>query len=254
MYSFNEIRKVQLRLLEMAIAIRDVLEKHEVAHMISYGTLLGAVRHQGFIPWDDDFDYIIMSDQYDNVVDCLRKELPSGIFIEDGKSEPLYFHGWAHAKDMGTEAECVSFPQDNLYAHHGVCVDLYRAFKIKKKHYKAKKLKEHIEYLQRKFTKGFLSETEYGEQIKPLTIELMDEESRLAFINPNMENDMIGFGSVFEFMSEDDVLPLRKYGFEGTYLWGPKNADVVLRNSYGDYMQLPPEEKRKPHYSKVLFK
>ncbi len=254
MYSSDDIRKVQLRLLEMAVAIRNVLEKYGVPYMITYGTLLGAVRHKGFIPWDDDFDFYIISEQYDEVVDCLRKELPPDIFIEDGKSEPLYFHGWAHAKDVGTEAECVLFPQDNFYAHHGVCVDLYRAFRIKKSYDRVNRLKAHIEYLKRKLVKGFLDEEEYEKKKNPLESELMQEESRILSVNMLEDDDMIGFVSVHDdSMLVDDVFPLRKYDFESTYFLGPKNADVLLKRCYGEYMQFPPVEKRKPHYSKVTF-
>ena len=255
MYSLEDIRKVQLRLLEMAVAIRGVLENHDVPHMITYGTLLGAVRHKGFIPWDDDFDFYIISEQYDEVIDCLRKELPSDIFIEDGKSEPLYFHGWAHAKDVGTEAECELFPQDNLYEHHGVCVDLYRAFRIRKSYDKVNRLKAHLEYLQRKLAKGFLSQDEYEKRKNSLEIELVQEEKKASSVNTHEDDDMIGFISVFDdSMLVEDVFPLCKYDFEDTFFWGPKNADLLLKRCYGDYMQLPPMEKRKPHYSMVAFK
>lgn len=255
MYTSEDIRRVQLRLLEMAISIREVLEKHDVPHMITYGTLLGAVRHKGFIPWDDDFDFYIISEKYDDVIEYLREELPADIFVEDSKSEPLYFHGWAHAKDVGTEAECDLFPQDNLYAHHGVCVDLYRAFRIKKSDDKVNRLKAHLEYLQRKLAKGFLNEEEFEKRKTPLEMELKCETDRLSSVNLNEDDDMIGFISVFDdSMLAEDVFPLRKYDFEGTYFWGPNNADVLLKCCYGDYMQFPPEEKRRPHYSTVVFK
>lgn len=254
MYTSEDIRKVQLRLLEMAVAIRNILEKHDVPHMITYGTLLGAVRHKGFIPWDDDFDFYIIGEQYDDAIEFLRTELPSDIFVEDEKSESLYFHGWAHAKDIRTEAECVLFPQDNLYKHHGVCVDLYRAFLINREYDKINRLKAHIAYLQRKLAKSFIAEDEYVNRTKPLVFELTEEEKRVSSINLNDDVDMVGFVSVFnDSMLKSDVFPLVKYAFEGTYFWGPQNADVLLRCCYGDYMQLPPEEKRKPHYSKVTF-
>lgn len=255
MYTTQEIRKVQLRLLEMAVAIRNILEKYDIPHMITYGTLLGAVRHKGFIPWDDDFDFYIIGDQYNDAIESLRVELPPDIFIEDSKSEPLYFHGWAHAKDIATEAECVLFPQDNLYSHHGVCVDLYRAFFIKKECDRINRLKAHIAYLQRKLVKGFVTEEEYKEKTAPLKSELSDEENRVSSINLNDDEDMVGFISVFnDSMLKRDVFPLEKYDFEDTYFWGPKNADTLLTCCYGDYMQLPPEEKRHPHYSNVIFK
>ena len=254
MYTSEDIRKVQLRLLEMAVAIRNVLEKYNVPHMITYGTLLGAVRHNGFIPWDDDFDFYIIGEQYENAIECLRSELPSDIFVEDEKSEPLYFHGWAHAKDTRTEAEYVLFPQDNLYKHHGVCVDLYRAFLINKECDKLNRLNAHIDYLKRKLNKGFISEYEYLNRTKSLKKELSEEEKRVSSINLNDDVDMVGFVSVFnDSMLKKDVFPLVKYDFEGTYFWGPKNADLLLKNCYGNYMQLPPIEKRNPHYSLVKF-
>lgn len=254
MYSAKEIRKVQLRLLEMAVAIRNVLEKYDVPHMITYGTLLGAVRHRGFIPWDDDFDFYVIGDHYEDAIEYLRTELPSDIFIEDGKSEPLYFHGWAHAKDINTIAECSLFPQDNAYTHHGICVDLYRAFEIKRNFDKTNRLKAHIEYLQRKLLKGFISQEEYDKRVCPLNHEFVEENKRLEGHNWNEDTDMVGFISVFnDSMKASDVFPLKKYEFENTYFWGPANADVLLSRCYGNYMELPSEEKRKPHYSNVIF-
>ena len=255
MYSAEDIRRVQLRLLEMAVAIRDILERYDVPYMITYGTLLGAVRHKGFIPWDDDFDFYVIGDRYEEAIEYLRKELPSDIFLEDEKSEPLYFHGWAHAKDTKTEANCELFPQDNLYKHHGICVDLYRAFFIKKEFDKSNRLRAHIEYLERKLTKGFIRKEEYVNKKSLLEKELLNEKNRLSNINLDNDDDMIGFISVFnnDSMLASDVFPLIKYDFEGTYFWGPKNADILLTCCYGDYMKLPPVEIRRPHYSNVIF-
>ena len=55
-----DIKRVQKRLLEMGTVIARILEKHDIPYMITFGTLLGAVRHHGFIPWDDDFDIFLL--------------------------------------------------------------------------------------------------------------------------------------------------------------------------------------------------
>ena len=253
-YSFEDIRKVQSRLLEMAVQIRNVLESHNIPHIITYGTLLGAVRHGGFIPWDDDFDFYIIGEQYEAAIEYLRSELPDDIFIEDDKSEPLYFHGWAHAKDTGTVTECSLFPQDNLYQHHGLCVDLYRAFKIKKNYDKLNRLKAHAEYLRRKLAKNIMSEDDFNQKMELIMPQLKEEEERLSSVDLEHDDNMIGFISVFnDSMLFEDIFPLKKYEFEGTYFWGPQNADKLLTRCYGNYMALPPEEKRHPHYSSVNF-
>ena len=122
----SNVRKVQARLLEMAVKIAGILERNDVPYQIACGTLLGAVRHGGFIPWDDDFDLALFDDTYDRAIEILRSELPQDMFVEDEKSEPRYFHGWAHVKDLNSAAHCDLFPQDNLYSHHGLSVDLYR--------------------------------------------------------------------------------------------------------------------------------
>lgn len=254
MYTDAEIKKVQKILLNMATSIRDVLDRHSIPHMITYGTLLGAVRHKGFIPWDDDFDFYIIGDEYENAIEFLRSELPSTIFIEDEKSEPLYFHGWAHAKDVNTVAECDLFPQDNYYSHHGVSIDLYRAFIIKRSYDSVNRLKAHVEYLKRKLVKGIISREEYEDKSLTVNNELVREESLIANVDMSAEPDIVGFISIHQdSMAWSDVFPLRKYEFENSFFWGPNNADILLKKCYGNYWEYPPLEKRTPHYSNVDF-
>ena len=121
-----DIKRVQKRLLEIGKNIATILESNNIPYIITFGTLLGAVRHGGFIPWDDDFDFFLFDDIYDKAIELLRKNLPNDMFLEDEKSELKYFHGWAHVKDMNSEVYCEQFPQDNLYNHHGLSVDLYK--------------------------------------------------------------------------------------------------------------------------------
>ena len=83
MYSQEKTRRVQLRLLEMAKSIRDILERHDIPYFITYGTLLGAVRHQGFIPWDDDFDFYLLAESYGQAMMVLNDELPDHLFLEN---------------------------------------------------------------------------------------------------------------------------------------------------------------------------
>ena len=79
----QDIVKTHKRLLAMAQEIKKIFEKNNVTYSITFGTLIGAVRHQGFIPWDDDFDFIIFKDEYTKAIDALRDNLPSDFFLED---------------------------------------------------------------------------------------------------------------------------------------------------------------------------
>ena len=76
-----DIKRVQDRLLEIAKRTAAILEKHDIPYQIAFGTLLGAVRHGGFIPWDDDFDFFLFDDSYEKAMEVLAQELPSDLTI-----------------------------------------------------------------------------------------------------------------------------------------------------------------------------
>ena len=254
-YTLEDIKRVQHRLLEMAIAIRDVLDKHNVPYFIPYGTLLGAVRHKGFIPWDDDFDLYLFDDTYEEGVNYLKDELPSGMFLEYFGTEPKYFHAWAHVKDENSITDCDLYPQDSLYTHKGICVDLYRTKLIKDDEEKLYRAEEHKKYLERRLAFGFIQDIKAVEhKISELTYFINAEKERLSSLRVRNNRDMYAFQIFYDDrLYVDEVFPLKKYRFENTEFYGPQKAEALLTRCYGDYMQLPPIEKRKPHYSKVVF-
>lgn len=242
-----DIRQVQGRLLEMAKATAVILEKHDIPYQIAFGTLLGAVRHGGFIPWDDDFDFLLFDDTYDKATEVLLKELPEGMLLENEKTEPKFFHGWAHVKDLNSECDCALFPQDSLYKNHGLCVDLYKLTKIKEKDFAEYRLNEAIAYIDRRKKLGFITEEDY-EKKKASFLKEFDEREKST-----SEKEIYAYPFTYGKQEIDDVFPLKKYKFEGTEFLGPNNYDKLLASEYRDYMSLPPEEDRKPHYTSVKF-
>ncbi len=251
------IKKVQNRLLEMGKVVAGILDAHKIPHTMFYGTVLGAVRHQGFIPWDDDFDLAVFDDVYDEAMECLRAELPDNLFLEDEKSEPNYFHAWAHVKDLKTEAECDYYTQDNYYAHHGLSVDLYRLKKIKVSELCEFSEMEFIRYVKRRKELGFMDDDEYKRRIGFLRVidELFWREATVTETADMLDREVLCNACTSRLKLElADFLPLRKYKFEDTEFWGPNNADAILKKFYGgDYMVLPPKKNRKSHYSSVKF-
>lgn len=161
-----DIKIVQHRILELAVAVRDILESHNIPYIMTYGTLLGAVRHKGFIPWDGDFDYYLFSDSYEKALECLRNELPEDMFVEYYDSEPLFFHGWAHIKDL--KSECVwenNKHQDSAYAHQGICIDLYRTTRIPENHEKLYRATHCVDYLKRRNKAKLISDKEFENRL-----------------------------------------------------------------------------------------
>ncbi len=238
------IKEIQAHLLKMAIAIKDILEGEDIPYFITYGTLLGAVRHEGFVPWDDDFDFYLFEDSYDKAIKALKEKLPAAYFVEDEESEPLYFHGWAHVKDLSTEVDFTLFPQDGIYKCKGLSIDLYKAYLRKESEENDFRITQHIEYLNRKLNKKIISEKDFNFKVSDLKTKFMNNEpnGREVYIFPSPYNDRI---------YPNELFPLKQYKFESTSFLGPNNADAFLTRCYGNYKALPPEDKRHPHYSKV---
>lgn len=245
-----EIKKIQDRLLEMAKAIDNILTKNNIPYMLAYGTLLGAVRHEGFIPWDDDFDIYLFDDEnnsYEKTIKILEKELPKDMFLEYFNTEPKYFHAWAHIKDLNTEVECNAYPQDSSYSHHGLSIDLYKTCKIKEKDLKDFREKENIEYLERRKKLKLITEEEYKIRLeKGVNIDKKD-------FDLNSEEYIYEAFDVLRKMNVNEIFPLKKYQFEKYQFLGPNDYDTILKRRYGNYMELPPEKDRKSHYSSVIF-
>lgn len=244
-----DIKRVQKRLLEIGKNIATILESNNIPYIITFGTLLGAVRHGGFIPWDDDFDFFLFDDTYDKAIELLRKKLPNDMFLEDEKSELKYFHGWAHVKDMNSEVYCEQFPQDNLYNHHGLSVDLYKCKRIHSSELLDYRIVEMEKYLKRKLDKGIIDLSSYNLQRDILTESIEKEEKN----NPIEDSFIYGMAVKERFMFEKNIFPLKKYIFDDVEFWGPNDSNSILSQFYGDYMQLPKVENRIPHYSKVVF-
>lgn len=252
MYNQKVIRKVQLRLLEIAICIKNILEAHNIPYFITYGTLLGAVRHKGFIPWDDDFDFFLFDDTYDLALEILQKELPDDVFLEYFNSEPKYFHGWAHVKDLHSYTKCDLFPQDGCYIHQGISIDLYKTKKVHEVDEFIYRYTEHRDYLLRRHKVGLIEDDVFQSRILEVEKKLYDEQLKLKDCT-TLGRELYSFTVGGDRLFVEELFPLKRYNFENELFWGPNKAEVLLERCYHDYLKLPPEDKRKPHYSSVIF-
>ena len=111
--------------LEMVEIVKTICDRHHLRYFASGGTLLGAVRHRGFIPWDDDIDISMFREDYDKFIAAAKTELPNGFFLQIPETEEDYFYGHAKIRKNNTTAiRYIQYPEK--YVHHqGVFIDIF---------------------------------------------------------------------------------------------------------------------------------
>lgn len=232
------LRDIQLANLALLKELAYVCEKNNFKYILDAGTLLGAIRHKGFIPWDDDIDILMFREDYEKIVSAFKNTTRnSDIYAEyhrDKDTNSQYFIKIKHKKCpfLGVDI----FPLDTYGKHLSLKEQLIATNKICKilKHLK----KEIDPNISNKETKTILTKT-------------MKEKILLSSAN---ENGDFVYGVDFAhklknwFLDRDIVLPLRKIQFEDSKYTTVNKPKEFLKNIYGDYMKYPKKIKIL-HYS-----
>ena len=248
------LRRQQLRMLELLEAVDKVCKKHDIPYWLSSGTLIGAARHQGFIPWDDDLDIEMLRSDYLRLIEVLPKELPDKYALQTHETDPNYIFIYGKLRDKNSYLEETN-SYDRIWQYQGIYIDIF--------------LLEPIPYLLA-WIGGHLQGQIYNQlNNKALNVETMLRRIQLIY----KFNTHIGF-PILRFLSKlwpnkalrhtfgtpyfkprnwGDIFPLSEMEFEGKKFPVPHNTDVFLRKLYGDYMQLPDLNSIHPHYSKLEF-
>ncbi len=263
-YPLEVLRRCQQRLLDMLFEVQAVLEPQGIKIIASFGTMLGAVRHGGYIPWDDDLDVFIFEEDYQRALKLLRENLGSDIIVQDKLTEPRYWCGWTKLRDSSSEVLCSMWPIDNTLVHRGVCLDLHRLKKSTVKAHNKRicrmKAKANAKGTIKKCRERIKGKESLAKKLRCLLgtawrVLRYGVKYVIAPVKGSKEYKYYGAeGSVVErTYSPETVLPLKRVKFENTDIWLFADADAALKGDYGDYMSLPKLENRMPHYAKVTF-
>lgn len=243
------LRKHQMRMLDILIEVDRICRKHNIRYWIEGGTLLGAVRHGGFIPWDDDMDIAVMHNDYKRMLDVLEKELPENMKVQTHKTDPYFCLLFAKIRDTNSE---IIESHKHKYKYNGIFIDIFPMKKINKfLSYTSYVITywcfEYI-YKFRKNNKKFIKMAFYCLRIMYFFFEVVN------FIIPNKKINYY-WGTFFENNSEEkDIFPLTRLDFEGYKFNAPKNYEQVLRNCFGDYNKLPDLNNLNPHIVDIIMK
>ncbi|MCQ2429419.1 MAG: LicD family protein [Clostridia bacterium] len=209
------LRKAQLVDAELLRIFDSICEKHGLTYWLDYGTLLGAYRHKGFIPWDDDLDVAMPRADYDRAFDILYNDLKNTIIeIHNGNERRIALSIWKAGAIMDI------FPIDNVPSD---AVSSHDALRLKAKQYRR--------YYKKKCNKKSISPILLSQK-KEQVIGKYTTVNPIWYHNPEFAAD----GTVFD---NDVIFPLTRLSFEGYSLSVPHDCHMYLTECYGDYMSFP---------------
>ena len=238
-----DLKALQKKELEILVAIHEACDKLGIEYMIHFGTLIGAVRHKGFIPWDDDIDIVMLRKDYRRLERILRKEQSQEFVLHSMRSDVEYVNCFAKYRKREGRIESASRRYD-YYKWRGIGFDI---FTIEKTNYFAARAAStiygNIQHLSSYIRCGWLR--------KPL-IRLIELVSLLiifpllrvvGLINPKGEyHYALGQGWAKHTFFMENTFPLTTAEFEGESLPVPKDMDAYLRNVYGNWREIPSDE------------
>lgn len=248
----SNLRKVQLRTVELLSEVDRICRKHNLRYWIDYGTLLGYKRHEGkFIPWDDDLDIDMPSEDYRKFIEIAKTELCKEYFLQTRQSDPTSEVGRGNLRIRDNHSLFIfNFQDFRKPCHKGIFIDIFEFVEQPKMAYKPWR------YIMRRvsFAYNFFK---YNPQLnfhnivcyfwypiqyvlfKGLWLCLPKSNKR---ISPTPET--YGNGKPYD---TDYLYPLQEVEFEGLKVFAPKDIHKRLSDIYGDYMQLPNEKQRRQH-------
>lgn len=265
---FN-IREMQLIQLEMLKEFDRICKKHDIKYFLCGGTMLGAVRHEGFIPWDDDIDVMLLRNDYEKLINICLKELDTKYFLQTFETDKGYIKMYAKIRCNNTIFKEMTTRKINM--HHGIYIDIFpldnipdskvllQIHKIILSVFDVFRLSSKIEYFIE--SPSFLRKI-VGYIMFPISklivhrpfLKLIDF---IAKIFRKKETKFVSnlYGDTIRWYSKPRQAQLRAIyesveylKFEDGYFPVPKRWDEYLTAVYGDYMQLPPVEERCLHH------
>lgn len=258
----EELHQIMLRMLTKIDAI---CEEENIPYFLIDGTLLGAIRHEGFIPWDDDVDIAMPRADYERFIQIASEKLGDDYFVQTIDSDPKYHQFYIPLKIRDNHSTLIE-----VYGkkhHEGVYIDVFPFDYLTENREEELKQKK-ITYLFG-VAKGpvqfhtFPSIHFFARILLQMFGRLAPEKWMVAYIRRAIQKNQQGtpgeemiYGFEMPWLNifkKTDIFPLKKVKFENVSLNVPNNADAVLKNIFGDYMELPPKDKQLTHakfYSK----
>ena len=257
----------------LSVFIR-ICEAQGLRYFCAGGTAIGAVRHQGMIPWDDDIDVFMPRPDYDRFLRLAAHSMPEGYEVLSPyatKDYPMYFAKMCNARTTLLENEripCVFGLYIDIFPLDGACDDVETCYREKRRF---KRLMNKLEAVSTRNSFGeyiglLTKRREWGRFVVKTVAFCCRSWLRRRLLK---QMDSIAYGHDYALSSRvvtysgayqrQEIYPKawletpQMFAFEGLMVNLPHDYDAYLRHFFGDYMTLPPVEQRASHHQKVFF-
>lgn len=254
----NDIHNIQL---EMALEVKRICDKYNIKYSIIAGTLLGAVRHKGFIPWDDDLDIGMLREEYDRFIEVCKKELDDKYFLQTWDTDKDFPLPIAKLRKNGTRYVEKNSSKSNH--HKGIYIDIFPFDNVPESTIK-RKVQNIVTYILKRMLlikKNYIL-WEDNEKLKRIIYKIVFIVSSLfpgylikdtlyrvmTMYNDRKTNKVVTFGGAYgynkETINREWLENNKPIIFENVEFSAPCDYEGYLTYFYGDYMSPPPENKR----------
>lgn len=270
----ERMEQVHAANLKIIREVDRICRKHGIHYLLDAGTLIGAVRHKGFIPWDDDVDLAFLREEYEKFIKVAPKELPEGLHLwfpaDSAKYEAFYDFTPKIIYENSRKRlpdEDTAFYKEEL---NHICTDIFILDEISENVIARKWqiLKNKIIYGMAMGHRRKLDFSKYSFLQKlqvavlaavgsMINMELLCKWERKAALKQTKGKSSLLYYSNYEPGYVHMIIPkagseqILEVPFEDMQVMIPKGYDEVLKVVYGDYMTLPPEEERKPKHGEL---
>ena len=245
----------QQRMLKMMAWLDDVCRRHRIPYWLGSGTLLGAVRHGGFIPWDDDVDIEFRREDYPRLLQVLTQETAGTDYaLQTHDTDPGYFFTYAKLRDRRSRLQ-ERTGYDRIFTYQGIYLDLFVLEPMTKP----------LHWLSNR-TFGIiykvLRNPEYNtQQLIRKTDSIYRVNMRFVFpllrlLSRLFSPRLLTYSPGIPFESQRDpaeLFPLSTVVFEGHRFSAPHNPEAYLRRMFGNWQRLPDVDKISTHTARLEF-